>query len=558
MIRAIIQWSLHFRIVVLVLAGVVIAAGFWLSATAKLDVFPEFAPPQVVIQTEAPGFAPEQVEMLVTQPIEFAVNGVGNLDFLRSESIQGLSVVTAIFQEGTDILKARQLVSERLTQLSGRMPVGVKSPAMAPLTSSTGIVLVMGLTSATRSPMDLRTTADWVLHPQLLGVPGVAKVVVYGGEIRQLQVRVHPARLVALGLSLQDVLMASRQATGIRGAGFVEGENQRILIRTEGQALEPGVLRETVITMHGAVPVRLGDVADVVEGPEPKTGDASIMGQPGVMLVISKQPGVNTLELTGAVERVVENLQPLLRKDGITLHPRLFRPASFINTALHGITTSLLQGGLLVAAVLFLFLFNVRTAVISLTAIPLSLLGAVLILRAFDVTLNTMTIGGLAIAIGEVVDDAIIDVENIFRRLKENRALREPFPVMQVIFHASVEVRSAVVYATFVVALVFLPVLTLSGVHGKAVRSARSCLHPGYPLLAGRGTDRDSYALLLPASSPGRAGRARVANPDSDPRLLCPPAWPCAGPAAHRHPVSSRTPRNSRAHGSVFRWGIFP
>jgi CzcA family heavy metal efflux pump len=467
MLRTIVERSLRFRGVVIALACV--AAGYGLSATfsAKRDVFPEFAPPQVVIQTEAPGLSPEEVEALVTRPIEAAVNGVGSLETIRSESIQGLSVVTATFREGTRILQARQLVGERLATVGGQMPQGVHAPTMVPLTSAASLVLVIGLTSEARTLMELRTFADWTLRPRLLSVPGVAKVVVFGGEVRQTQIQVRPERLVGLDLTVDDVLAAARRATGVRGAGFVETDAQRIVLRTQGQRLTPAELGDAVLTSRNGGTVQLRDVANVTNAPEPKVGDAAINGHPGVLLVLSSQFGENTEEVTEATERALAEMAPAFASAHIALHPALFRPASFVQTAIDNVTRSLLLGGALVAVVLFLFLFDLRAAFISLTAIPLSLLAAVIVLDRLGLTLNTLTLGGLAIAIGEVVDDAIIDVENIFRRLRENRASEAPRPPFDVVRDASLEVRSAVVYATFVVAFVFVPVLTLSGLQGR-------------------------------------------------------------------------------------------
>ncbi|MFZ5926394.1 MAG: efflux RND transporter permease subunit [Acidobacteriota bacterium] len=467
MLTALVEFSIRFRGVVIALACIVLAYGLHTAARAKLDVFPEFAPPQVVIQTEAPGLSSEEVEQLVTRPIEMAVNGVAGLDSIRSQSILGLSVITAVFQDGTDIYRARQMVSERLVSAAPQLPQGVRAPAMSPLTSATSMMLDIGLTSDKRSLMELRTFADWTLRPRLLAVPGVAKVAVFGGEVRQLQIQLRPERLLAYGVPIDEVLTAARQATGVRGAGFVDTPNQRIVLRSEGQQITPEQLGRVVLRQQAGVSVRLRDVAEVVEGPEPMVGAAAIQGTPGVILVLSSQYGANTLEVTEAVERALAELAPAVKAENITLHPRLFRPANFIETAVGNIRVSLLIGGVLVSLVLFLFLLDLRTSFISLTAIPLSLLTAIIILDRFGATLNTLTIGGLAIAIGEVVDDAIIDVENIIRRLRENRARPDPLPAFQVVLDASLEVRSSVVYATFVVALVFLPVLTMSGIQGR-------------------------------------------------------------------------------------------
>ncbi len=508
MLQTLVRFSLRFRGVVVVLACVVLGYGLYVAQTAKLDVFPNFVQPQVVIQTECPGLAPEQVELLVTLPIETMVNGLGDMESLRSESIEGLSIITAVFKEDTDVFRARQMLAEKLAETAGTLPATVKTPRMTPLTSSTMDLLKIGLVSDKLTPMQLRTFADWTLKPRLLSVPGVAKCSTFGGEVRQLQIQVLPERLVAYGLALSDVLAAARVSTGVMGAGFVETSNQRITLQTEGQALTPEVLGEVVVAHTNGFGVRLKDVARVLEGAEPKFGDTVIQGRWGVLMTMSSQYGANTMEVTKALEIALGEMKPVFEKQGIKVFPRLHRPATFIEAALGNMKHSLTLGGVLVAVVLFLLLGSVRTACISLAAIPLSLLIAVIVLDKFSITINTITLGGLAIALGEVVDDSIIDVENIFRRLREYRAKRTqagsggppaPTPalvaaekspprgnepevtgastaqpsaantreIFNVVLHASLEVRRAVVYATFTVALIFLPVLTLTGLQGS-------------------------------------------------------------------------------------------
>jgi CzcA family heavy metal efflux pump len=468
MLQALVQFSLRFRGIVVSLGALLMAYGFYVSSHAKLDVFPDFVPPQVTVQTETPGLSAEQVEALVTRPLESAINGLGGLESLRSESIQGLSIITVVFKEGTAILPARQLLAEKLSETAGSLPAGVKTPRMSPLVSATMDLLKIGLLSDRLTPMELRTFADWMLKPRLLAVPGVAKCIVFGGEVRQWQVQVHPDRLAAHQLALADVLAAARLATGVRGAGFIEMENQRVILQTEGQSLDAAALAEVVVaTSTNGVPVRLKEVAAVRAGVEPKFGDALIMGRPGVLMVMDSQYGANTMEVTTRLEAALEEMKPLLARQGITLVPGLHRPATFIEHSLANVRHSLWLGAALVAVVLFVFLGHFRTALISLAAIPLSLLAAIVVLDRLGVTLNTMTLGGLAIAIGGVVDDAIIDVENILRRLRGNQTAAGPRPVMRVILDASLEVRGAVVYATFIVALVFVPVLMLTGLHGS-------------------------------------------------------------------------------------------
>ena len=466
MLQSLVAWSLKHRVAVIALAVILLVVGVHATTKARLDVFPEFAPPIVVIQTECPGLAPSDVEQLVTIPIESAVNGVPRLAKLRSQSVQGLSVVTATFLDAADVYRAHQLVNQRLGELSGQLPAGVKAPRVAPLTSSTGRLLSVGFTSDKLSALDLRDRVQWLIRPRLL-IKGVAQITILGGGVRQYQVQVDPEKLAARQLTMTDIIDAVKQASGIRGAGFLENDPQRINLRTEGQTLKIEELGESLIPASAAAPVRLKEVAEIMEGPEPKFGDAQIDGTPGVVLTAYRQLEADTLEVTERLEAEMEKLRPILERQGITYHARLFRQADFIEHAVGNVAHSLWVGAALVAAVLLLFLFNLRTAFISLTAIPLSLLGAVIVLWIFDIGLNTLTLGGLAIAIGEVVDDAIIDVENILRRLRENSAAAEPRPAFDVVLAASLEVRGAVVYATFVVVLVFVPIFFLSGLQGR-------------------------------------------------------------------------------------------
>ena len=467
MLTSIVRFSLKFKGIIIALACVLLGYGLYSLENAKYDVFPEFAPAQVIIQTEAPGLSPEQVELLVTQPIENAVNGTVGISSMRSGSIQGISVVTITFKSGTNIYLDRQMVAERLSEIAGQLPAGVQAPVITPLTSSTSVVMAVGLTSDSLSLMGLRTVADWTIKPGLLAVPGVAKVVVFGGEVKQLQVQVEPDLLFKYGLSINDVIDAARRATGVEGAGFIDTRNQRLTIQTEGQSLTPAELGDAVVLQKNGADVLLKDVARVVDAPAPPIGAAQVMGKPGILLIISAQYGANTLDVTRKVDDALKELSPGLRSEGVTVHENVFRAADFIDTAVRHIRTSLLLGAILVVLVLLLFLFNLRTAAISLTVIPLSLLTAVIILQSLGYSLNTMTLGGLAIAIGEVVDDAVIDVENILRRIRENKLSANPRPIFRVVLDASIEVRSAVVYATFAVILVFVPILTMTGLAGR-------------------------------------------------------------------------------------------
>jgi CzcA family heavy metal efflux pump len=467
MLESLVSWSLRSRGLVVVLACLLLVLGVFATIHARLDVFPEFAPPMVIVQTECPGLSPAEVEQLVTLPIETAINGVPRLSNLRSQSIQGLSVITAFFRDGTDIYRARQQIAERLAELSSQMPAGVKPPRMAPLTSSSGRLLASGFTSNSMSLMALRDRIQWTVRPILLKTPGVANVTIYGGEVRQYQILIRPDDLAARQLGLNDVVEAARQASAVRGAGFLENDQQRINVRSEGQVASAYDLGESLLATTTGTPVRLRDVADVVEGPEPKFGDALIEGEPGIILIAHRQLDADTLDVTRRLEEELDRLRPVLEREGIQYHPGLFRQADFIDHAIGNVVHSLVIGAILVAVVLFIFLYDLRTAIISLTAIPLSLLSAIGILWALGIGLNTLTLGGLAIAVGEVVDDAIIDVENIFRRLRENAKLPSPLSAFDVVFAASMEVRGAVVYATFVVILVFVPVFFLSGLQGR-------------------------------------------------------------------------------------------
>ncbi|MGH9583439.1 MAG: efflux RND transporter permease subunit, partial [Bryobacteraceae bacterium] len=467
MLTRLVGFSIEYRGVVVALACLVAALGIYTTINAKYDVYPEFSPPQVVVQTEAPGLSPSDVEQLVTRPVEYALGGLPDLDSTRSQSIQGLSVVTVLFNENTDIYRDRQLVSERLSEVAGQLPQGVMPPRMAPLTGAASTVLALGLTSKTRSLMDLRTFADWTLRPRLLGVPGVAQISIYGGDVKQLQIQVEPDRMAAYGLSLRDIMAAARTATGVRGGGFIETAAQRVVMQTMGQSLTPAQLGEVVLSGSGGQAVRLKDVATIRDAPRPKIGGATIMGGPGVLIMIDAQYGSNTLQVTRAVGQALKELDPVIRRNRIELHPALFRPANFIVTSVRSIDHALLIGAALVCVVLLLFLLNFRVAVISVVAIPLSLLIAIIILDRSGQSLNIMTLSGLAIAIGVVVDDAIIDAENIFRRLREATDRLSKQDLFHIVLNASIEVRSSVIYATFIVTLVFVPVLLMSGIQGR-------------------------------------------------------------------------------------------
>jgi len=445
------------------------ALGTYGALHAPLDVFPEFVPSQVSIQTEAPGFAPQQVEELITRPIESLVNGTAGLATMRSESIPGLSVITISFNDGIDLHVARQGISERLTELGSALPSGVGTPKLSPLVSSTMDLLKIGLLSDTVDAYGLRDAADWVIKPRLLAVPGVAHAIVFGGAGRQIQIVPEMARLTAYGITLTDVADGARAALSLRGAGFIDMAAQRILLETPTPKPDMAAIGEALVGVRNGIPVRLRDVAKVQMAPALRFGDALIMGKPGVLFSLASQYGANTLSTTHDVEAALAELEPALKAQGITVVPGLHRPANFIERALGDLQQSLLIAAILILAVLYLFLRDARAALIAFTAIPLSLLAAILVLDRMGHTLNTMTLGGFAVALGVLVDDAIIGIENILRRLRANTQLAMPLPRRDVIRDASLEVRGPVIYATIVVIVVFLPELFTTSVQGHFV-----------------------------------------------------------------------------------------
>lgn len=469
MMRALVALCVRRYGAIAVLTLLALVLGIWGALQAPLDVFPEFVPSQVDIQTEAPGFAPQQVEELVTKQIENAVNGSAGLATLRSESIPGLSVVTVTFADGIDVHVARQGISERLSELGSTLPAGVATPKLSPLVSSTMDLLKIGLLSDKVDAFTLRDNADWIIKPRLLAVPGVAHVIVFGGDVRQIQILPDTRKLSSFNLSFSDVSDAAKAALPLRGAGFIDLAAQRVLLQSPTPEPDLKALGQAVVAVRNNTPILLRDVAQIEIAPALRFGDALIMGKRGVMLSLASQFGANTLSTTQAVEKALADLEPALTKQGIILYKSLHRPANFIERALQNLQVSLVIAALLIFAVLYLFLRDIRAALIAFTAIPLSLLAAVAVLRHFSLTLNTMTLGGFAVALGVLVDDAIIGIENILRRLRENGALSTPKPRLDIVLEASLEVRGPVIYATAVVIAVFLPELFASSVQGHFV-----------------------------------------------------------------------------------------
>ncbi|MBX9662126.1 efflux RND transporter permease subunit [Novosphingobium sp.] len=468
MLAALIGSSLRQRALVLALAAVLTVLGMRAAMSAKFDVFPEFAPPIVEVQTEAPGLATEDVEALVTVPIETAVNGVPGLATLRSKSVLGLSSVVLVMDRAADPVRTRQMVQERLATVIPRLPAAVRPPVMLAPLSATSRAMKIGLWSDKLDQMTMTEMARWTIRPRLMAVPGVANVAMWGARDRQLQVLVDPVRLSAAGVTVADVQRAAGDAVVIAGGGFVDSPNQRLAVRQVVGVKTGNDLASAVIRTVGGAPVRIGDVAKVTEGFAQPIGDAIINGRPGLLLIVEKQLGANTLEVTRGIDKALSELRPGLK--GMNVDGTIFRPATFIERALANLGEAMGIGIVLVAAVLILFTRNWRTALISMTAIPLSLVGAVLALTAFGVGMNTMVIAGLVIALGEIVDDAIIDVENIGRRLRLEAARESPRSPLAVVLAASLEVRSAVVFASAIVMLVFLPVFFLGGVSGSFFR----------------------------------------------------------------------------------------
>jgi CzcA family heavy metal efflux pump len=477
MMRALITASLRLRLPVVALSVILMAVGIRAANNAPFDVFPEFAPPLVEIQTEAPGLSSSDVEALISVPLEAALNGVPGLDVLRSKSVLGLSSVVLIFENGTERIPARQLVQERLARVASTLPAAARPPVILSPLSSLSRVMKIGMSSSSLSQVDLTTLARWTVRPRLMAVPGVANVAIWGQRDRQLQVLVDPDRLRANGVTLQDVVTSTQDAMSVTAGGFLEGPNQRMAVTHTSPVKTATDLGRMAISSQAApasgsraIPAirRLIDVADVVEGHPPPIGDGVVNGGPGLLLIVEKQPEGNTLQVTRDVETALTALKPALA--GVEVDSTIFRPATFIEMSLANLNRALLVGCVLVVIVLAMFLWDWRTAVISLTAIPLSLLAAALVLGQSGGTLDTMVIAGLIIALGEVVDDAIIDVENIVRRLRLNRAVAEPRSAFQVVLEASLEVRSAVVYGSVIVVLVFLPVFFLEGLAGSFFR----------------------------------------------------------------------------------------
>jgi CzcA family heavy metal efflux pump len=467
MLDRIIRYSLSHRLLVIAVAAFLLVYGGYLAVHLPVDVFPDLNRPTVNIMTEAPGLAPEEVETLVTFPLETSLNGLPGVERVRSSSGVGLSIVYVEFAWGTDIFRNRQLVQEKLTLAQEKIPKGV-TPIMGPIASIMGEIQLVGLTSKNPEiqPMQLRTLADWTIRPRLLSIPGVAQVISIGGGVRQFQILLSAEKIQKLQLPIEDIEHNLSEISLNSTGGFINIDRNESLIRVLGAIRDKDEILNSVVGHHLGRPVLVKEVAEVREAPQIMRGDASINAQPGVIISVQKQPGASTIELTEEIEKALAELSKTLPK-GVELHADLFKQSHFIESAVENVRDALRDGVILVLIVLFLFLMNFRTTLITMTAIPLSFVLTAIVFKIFGLSINTMTLGGLAVAIGELVDDAIVDVENVFRRLRENKQSAKPKNLFLVVYEASSEVRNSIVIATIIVCLVFLPLFSMGGIEGK-------------------------------------------------------------------------------------------
>ncbi len=466
MFDKIIQFSLRNRIFILTGAVLMLIYGSVVLVNLPVDVLPNLNRPTVTIMTEAEGMAPEEIEPLISQPIEISMNGAPGVERVRSVSGIGLSIVYVEFGWNTDIYLDRQLVNERLQSVSGRLPKNI-IPSLAPVSSVMGQIMMIGLTADTTSAMDLRTIADYTIRQRLLTIPGVAQVINIGGEVKQYQILIDDQKLRSYGVSVLEIENALNSVSANTTGGYVEKNGEEYLVRNIARTVSSEDIGNTVVKSSlGSGSILIKNVARVTFGTQIKRGDASINAKPSVILSVEKQPDANTLQLTENIDKALTELKAALPPD-VHLVPDVFRQSHFIQSAIRNVIDALRDGAILVIIVLFLFLLNFRTTVITLTAIPLSFVITAIVFKLLDVSINTMTLGGLAVAIGELVDDAIVDVENVFRRLRENKHKPVPLPSLVVVYQASKEVRNSIVYATILVVLVFIPLFALGGIEGK-------------------------------------------------------------------------------------------
>lgn len=471
MLNTILTISLRNRLAVLVITALLTLAGLYIAANMDVDVFPDLTAPTVTLLTEAHGMESEEVEKLVTYQIETALNGSPMVRRIRSSSASGISIVWVEFEWGTDIYKARQIVSERIPLVRENLPEGVGAPAMAPISSIMGEIMLIGLTSDSLPPMALRTLADWTVKPRLKSIGGIANVVVIGGDYKQYQVLANPEKLKYYNISLGTLMEKVREANVNASGGILNQYGNQYVIKGTGRAHAIADLESAVIKYVNGQSVRIRDVATVKTGAADKIGDGSLNASPAVILTIAKQPDVNTINLTKALVSSLEDLKQTL-PEHVEIHSHIFRQADFINASIDNLNSTILEGAFFVVIILFIFLMNFRTTIISLLAIPISLLVSVIVLKYLGYTINTMSLGGMAIAIGALVDDAIIDVENVFKRLRENILKPKPerLPVLQVVKEASIEIRSSIIIATLIIIVSFIPLFFLGGMEGRLLR----------------------------------------------------------------------------------------
>ena len=484
MLNKIIRYSLNNRLLILVASVLLLFAGLYTSMKMDVDVFPDLNAPTVVVMTEAPGMAPEEVERLVTFPVETALNGATDVRRVRSSSTTGFSVVWVEFNWGTDIYRARQITSEKLAVVGESLPEGVGTPTLGPQSSILGEMMIIGLTSDSTSLRDLRTLADWTIRPRLLSIGGVAQVTVIGGEMKEYQILLDLPRMKQYGVTLDEVLNAAREMNRNANGGILYEYGNEYIVRGAVATTDVDAIAKAVVKRVDGVLVLMGDVAEVKIGDKaPKLGTASVRANPAVLLTVTKQPNTSTLDLTEKLLSSMDELQKNMPAD-VTVSTDIFRQSHFIESSINNVQKSLYEGAIFVVIVLFFFLMNVRTTLISLVALPLSLLFSILALHFMGLTINTMSLGGMAIAIGSLVDDAIVDVENVYKHLRENRLLPpgQRKPIVEVVFEASREVRMPILNSTLIIIVTFIPLFFLTGMEGRmlvplGIALSSRCLH---------------------------------------------------------------------------------
>jgi Cu/Ag efflux pump CusA len=471
MLNRIIDFSLSNRLIVAIGTLLLLLSGVYVTVTMDIDIFPELTAPTVVVMTEAHGMAPEEVERLVTFPIETSVNGSTSIRRVRSSSSMGFSVVWVEFDWGMDIYDARQTVTERLFQVNDQLPAGVSRPVIAPQSSLLGEMMIIGMVSDSVSPMQLRTIADWNVAPRLLSIAGVAQVTTIGGEAKEYRILADQFKMQFYGVTMDELASVCENSNANTSGSFINEHGSKYIVRGIARTTSPEEMAASVVKMHNGLPVTIGDIAEVSEGAAPAIGYGSYRGRDAVLVTITKQPGINTIKLSEEINTALNEIRTNLGEN-ITFHADIYNQDAFIRTSVNNVLKAIIEGGIFVVIILFIFLMNPRTTAISLTAIPLSLIASILTIRLLGYTINTMSLGGMAIAIGSIVDDAIIDVENVYKRLRQNlgRPREERTPVMKVIFDASSEIRTSIFNATLIIIITFIPLFLLEGMEGRMLK----------------------------------------------------------------------------------------